>query len=125
MTLTKKAQSLRHNQTNAEILLWRHLRSRQLNGEKFYRQFPITPYIADFVCRNRKLIIELDGGQHSPEKDRQRTRHLESMGYHVLRFWNNDVLENTDGVLQTIAHALTTLTPPLSLKGEGDAEEKL
>ncbi len=125
MTLTKKAQSLRHNQTDAESTLWRQLRSRQLNGEKFYRQFPITPYIADFVCRKRKLIIELDGGQHSPEKDSQRTQHLESMGYHVLRFWNNDVLENTDGVLKTIANALTTLTPTLSLKGEGESEQKV
>ena len=100
--LTKTARSLRVRSTDAEQRLWRHLRSRQLEGAKFVRQFPIGPHIADFACRAARLVIELDGGQHSPEIDAPRTGSIEALGYRVLRFWNNDVLENTDGVLEVI-----------------------
>ena len=100
--LTPVARKLRRNSTDAELRLWRHLRSRQLEGAKFVRQFPIGPCVADFACRDVHLVIELDGGQHSPEVDAPRTRVLEAFGYKVLRFWNSDVLENTDGVLEAI-----------------------
>jgi very-short-patch-repair endonuclease len=88
--------------------LWRHLRNRQFIGLRFTRQEPIDSYIADFVCRARKLIIELDGGQHVElaAEDARRTADLEALGYRVLRFWNNDVLTNMDGVLETIRLSL-------------------
>ena len=102
------ARDLRRASTDAELRLWRHLRNRQFSNLRFARQDPIGPFIVDFVCRARKLIIELDGGQHVDQSDvdAQRTEHLESLGYRVLRFWNNDVLTNTDGVLETIRLSL-------------------
>ena len=100
--LTPVARKLRRRSTDAEQHLWRHLRSRQLEGAKFVRQFPIGAHIADFACREAHLVVELDGGQHSPEADAPRTACVESYGYRVLRFWNNDVLENIEGVLETI-----------------------
>jgi very-short-patch-repair endonuclease len=97
--------------------LWSRLRGRQLGGFKFVRQEPISHYYPDFVCRERRLIVELDGGQHadSPE-DRHRDRELCALGYRVIRIWNNDVIENLDGVLQTLLSALEKrpLTPALS-----------
>jgi very-short-patch-repair endonuclease len=106
--------------TDAEKCLWRHLRNRQIAGCKFYRQFPIPPYFPDFVCRDRHLIVELDGGQHADnQNDLRRTEFLELKGYKVIRFWNNDVLNNTEGVLLSIKDHLEALTPTLSLKGEG------
>ena len=89
-----RARELRRDTTDAETALWRRLRDRGLDGEKFVRQEPIGPYIADFVCRRKKLIIEIDGGQHSDqaERDEARTKHLEALGYRVIRFWNNEVL---------------------------------
>jgi very-short-patch-repair endonuclease len=104
---TRRAQQLRNNATDAERRLWRHLSRRQLHGFKFSRQMPVGPYICDFLCRDRKLVIEVDGGQHADSKrDDIRTDFLEAEGYRVIRFWNNDVLENMDGVLQTIAEEL-------------------
>jgi very-short-patch-repair endonuclease len=102
------ARELRKNLTDAEARLWVRLRRRQLDGFRFRRQQPIGPYIVDFFCPAAKLIIEVDGGQHATDQQRddQRTRWLEARGYRVIRFWNNDVLENTEGVLQTIQQAL-------------------
>ena len=94
---------LRRDSTDAEMRIWLALRDRRLGGFKFVRQETIGPFIADFVCRERKLIIELDGGQHSENKrDEIRDAFLKREGYKVLRFWNNDVMTNRDGVLQTI-----------------------
>jgi very-short-patch-repair endonuclease len=104
---TRVARRLRHDATDAEQRLWYRLRARQIEGEKFVRQEPIGRYVVDFVCRELGLIVEVDGGQHATdEHDAARERWLIDEGYRVLRFWNNDVLANTDGVLETIAAAL-------------------
>jgi very-short-patch-repair endonuclease len=113
--------------TDAERKLWSALRDRQLDGAKFRRQQPIGPFVADFVCQERRLIIEADGGQHAESaNDARRTKFLESKGYRVLRFWNNDILRNLDGVAQVIAAALSTPHPaqaapesPSPSRGEG------
>ena len=112
MNLTNKARLLRKNQTDVEQLMWKHLRNRQMFNYKFRRQFPIEPYIADFVCLELKLIIELDGGQHADRinYDDQRSLFLEQRGFKVVRFWNNDVIENTGGVLETIRLAILDVT---------------
>jgi len=101
------AEELRHNTTDAENKLWYFLQKGNL-GSSFRRQHPVGNYIADFACIEKNLIIELDGGQHNEKKDydSERTTFLEKAGYKVLRFWNNDVLANTEGVLQTIQSAL-------------------
>ena len=97
------ARRLRVNQTDAETVLWNRIRNRQIDRYKFVRQQPILGYICDFVCRERRLVIEVDGGQHNEsEADVIRDRRLMDEGYRVLRFWNNDVLGNTEGVLTTI-----------------------
>jgi len=89
--------------TDAEKRLWGSLRASQLDNCKFVRQFPIGPFIVDFACRGAKLVIELDGGQHAESGgDAERTRMIETFGYHVIRFWNHEVLTNLDGVLETI-----------------------
>jgi very-short-patch-repair endonuclease len=97
--------------------LWGRLRGRQLGGFKFVRQEPIDRYYVDFVCRERRLIIELDGGQHSERReDKRRDSRLCALGYRVIRIWNNDVIENLEGVLQTLLSELEKqpLTPSLS-----------
>ena len=100
---TRIARRLRVNQTEAETVLWNRLRNRQIDGHKFVRQQPIDNHICDFVCRERLVVIEVDGGQHSESaSDVIRDRCLIDRGYRVLRFWNNDVLANIDGVLTTI-----------------------
>ena len=104
--LTPIARRLRADQTDGEECLWHHLRARQLGGEKFVRQFQIDDYVADLACRSAKLAIELDGGQHSLERDAARTKVIENYGYVVLRFWNHDVLQNTEGVLEVIRQQL-------------------
>ena len=100
------ARRLRRNQTDVERKLWYALRNRRLAQFKFRRQQPIGPYIADFFCSDAKLIVELDGSQHGEvknrEKDEIRTEFLEPRGYKVLRFWNHDLIENFDGVIETI-----------------------
>jgi very-short-patch-repair endonuclease len=98
------ARSLRHELTDAERVLWRHLRDRRLARAKFRRQHPIGPFIADFCCIEARLVIEIDGGQHDErsQEDEQRSACLAAQGYRVIRFWNNDVLHNLDGVLQQI-----------------------
>ena len=104
----KYARLLRRDQTDAERKLWARLRDRQLQGAKFRRQHPLAPYIVDFCCPETKLVIELDGGQHATrhEIDATRTAFLHTKGYRVLRFWNNDVLANMEGVLHRITEAL-------------------
>jgi primosomal protein N' (replication factor Y) len=110
---TQNARELRRDQTDVEKKLWLHLNNRQLHGFKFKRQVPVHPYIADFACAEKKLIIELDGGQHGDQKeyDEKRTEFLRQQGYTVLRFWNYDVLGNFEGVVDTIAQALLCPTP--------------
>jgi primosomal protein N' (replication factor Y) len=102
------ARRLRRHGTDAEALLWQRIRNRALLGGKFRRQHPIGPYVGDFVCIEARLVIELDGGQHDPGADETsvRTAFLEGRGLRVLRFWNNDVIANLDGVLERIACAL-------------------
>ncbi len=100
--LTPVARKLRKNPTEAEQRLWSRLRGEQL-GVRFTRQYPIGNAVVDFACRSLHLAIELDGGQHADnDADAARTRMIEAMGYRVIRFWNNDVLANTDGVLTAI-----------------------
>jgi very-short-patch-repair endonuclease len=101
------ARRLRVNQTDAETVLWNRIRNRQIDGHKFVRQRPISGYICDFVCRERLLIIEVDGGQHNESAaDAIRDRRLNEEGYKVIRFWNNDVLGNIEVVLLTIQSEL-------------------
>jgi very-short-patch-repair endonuclease len=123
--LTPLAKTLRKNQTEAEKLVWRQLRSKGLSGLKFRRQQPIGDYIVDFVCLEKKLIIEVDGGQHAEnENDRKRDAWLQSEGFAVLRFWNNDVLGNLEGVMERIYQSCgspSSQAPPL--KG-GEEKEK-
>ena len=104
MSLTENARSLRKNQTDAEHCLWQKLRNRQVLNLKFRRQVPVDHYIADFVCQDLMLIIELDGSQHmeQAEYDKQRTAFLEKRGFRVVRFWDNEVLNNGEGVLERI-----------------------
>jgi very-short-patch-repair endonuclease len=105
-----RARVLRAAQTEVERRLWQRLRNRQLNGAKFRRQSPIGPYIGDFFCLEARLVVELDGSQHGEERERQvddrRTEYQKSQGYRVLRFWNEEVLNNIDGVLETIVRHL-------------------
>jgi very-short-patch-repair endonuclease len=102
------ARKLRVNQTDAETVLWNRIRNRQIGGHKFVRQEPIGNYVCDFVCRERLLVVEVDGGQHSESaKDAIRDCRLAEGGYRVLRFWNNDVLGNLEGVLSAIQIELT------------------
>ncbi len=102
------ARALRKRSTEAEKLLWSRLRGRRFDGIKFKRQVPIADYIVDFIALDLKLIIEVDGGQHDERAayDAERTRILQEWGYHVIRFWNNDVLSNIDGVLEVIMQEL-------------------
>jgi len=102
------ARQLRKSSTDAERRLWSRLRQKQLDGFRFRRRQPIGAYIVDFFCPEAKLVVELDGGQHALAgvHDTERTLWLEARGYRVIRFWNNDVLGNTDGVLFVIRRAL-------------------
>ena len=106
----QKARDLRLNLTRAERKLWSKFRNRQLDGYRFRRQHPIGPFIVDFVSLEAKLVVEVDGGQHAePEMakhDIARTKWLRGQGYQVLRFWNNEVLDGTESVLQVIREAL-------------------
>ena len=106
--IKKFARTLRCQQTNAEKKLWRHLRSREFQGIKFRRQQPLGSYIADFCSLQVMLIIELDGNQHAlnQEKDAKRTAYLKSAGFQELRFWDNEVLNNTEAVLEKIRQHL-------------------
>jgi len=110
------SRKLRSELTEAETHLWQRLRARQIYGKKFRRQHPVGKYILDFACIEAKLAIEVDGGQHNElqNHDDQRTAWLEMQGWKVLRFWNNEVLQNVEGVLEEIINALTVsdVIPP-------------
>jgi very-short-patch-repair endonuclease len=108
---TALAKNLRKNLTDAERFLWKHLRAKQVEELKFRRQEPIGNYIVDFVCFGKDLIIEVDRGQHSEAVDSGRDAWLRSQGFDVLRFWNHDVLQNIDGVLEVILRACSQGTP--------------
>jgi len=118
----KTARRLRASSTAAEVLLWRELRKFETKGTHFRRQVPIGPYVADFACMASRLVIEVDGSQHGEKpnrsRDERRTRWLESEGYRVLRFWNNDFARNPAGVLDVIYAALyaTREAEPTMLK---------
>ena len=123
-TTLQRARALRKNSTDVERLLWKHLRAKRLAQWKFKRQQPVGLYIVDFVCFEARLIVELDGGHHADqlEYDEKRTTWLESQGFIVSRFWNNEVIENLEGVMQGIVDSLCapTLSPhPSPVKGEG------
>ncbi len=124
-TISPHAAPMRREPTEAEQALWLQLRGRRLGGYKFRRQWTIWPYLADFCCLEAKLIVEVDGGQHSEEADAARTAALRSQGFRIIRFWNNDVLENMDGVPAVILEALggekeeDPHPNPLPLAGEG------
>jgi very-short-patch-repair endonuclease len=122
---TLRSRQLRNNATGAERLLWRFLRNRQLSGIRFNRQVPIGPFICDFVARRPGLVIELDGGQHSvtEDYDRKRTTFLTQRGYRVIRFWNNEVLENLEGVLTVIEEELKNMPSPNPSRLAGGGEE--
>ena len=101
-----KARNLRQNQTPQEQKMWNLLRGKQFQGIRFVRQYPIDKYIVDFACRSKKLIIKIDGGQHNEDKnivyDNERTKFLELLGYKIIRFWNNDIDQNIEGVYQKL-----------------------
>jgi very-short-patch-repair endonuclease len=112
-TRVPRARTLRRDATEAEKKLWQHLRQPPFKEHHFRRQVTIGPYFADFASHQAKIVIEVDGGQHSDSaSDEVRTRYLKANGYRVLRFWNNDVLENVAGVLSTIDAAVNAETPP-------------
>jgi len=108
--LNEYARTLRKNMTDAENRMWYDLRNRRLNGYKFVRQYAIGNYIVDFICREKNLIIEVDGGQHMDaiEYDEQRSNYLKSRGYQVFRVWNNDVFNNIQGVMEGILNLIET-----------------
>jgi very-short-patch-repair endonuclease len=122
-----RARELRRAPTDAERRLWSRLRGGQLHGIKFRRQFPIGPFFADFCAPKEFLVIELDGSQHMDmlDEDRRRTNYLESLGYRVVRFWDNDALASTVEVIEKISNLLKDPHPPrperggLSLPGRG------
>jgi very-short-patch-repair endonuclease len=115
--------------TPAERRLWRYLRSRSLNGFKFVRQQPIGPYVVDFICREKRLVVEVDGDRHAESKrDVRRDQWLVAHRYRVLRFWNTEVLGNIEGVWETIFAAASAATPPhpnpLPARGERERAER-
>ena len=118
------AKDLRTHMTDAERLLWQHLRAHRLNGQKFRRQQPIGPYIVDFVHLGARLVIEADGGQHNGDAaDQERDDWLKAEGYRVMRFWNNDILQSTDAVLEEIFKAVSPSPCPSPHKGEGTRQK--
>jgi len=111
-TPTSRARALRTQMTDAERKLWLALRDRRFAGVKFRRQAAVGPFIADFICFDARLVIEVDGGQHAESvSDERRDAWFTRNGFRILRFWNNDVLLNTEGVLTTIVDALAPVTP--------------
>ena len=124
-SIVATARKLRRSSTDVERKLWHRIRDKQIEGFRFRRQRPIEKYIVDFICLDASLIVELDGGQHAESVvyDEKRSAFLESLGYRVLRFWNSEVIENIEGVLERLREALLltrfnpTLTLPLA--GEG------
>ena len=121
-SLLNNAKTLRSHQTDAEQQLWHQLRAHRFMGLKFKRQKPIGHYIVDFICIEYQLIIEVDGGQHidQMEYDDERTAWLESEGFMVLRFWNHEVLQEMDGVLERIRQAVVETAIPSPARGRGE-----
>jgi len=119
--IKQRARALRYNPTEAERLLWRQLRFWQIDGYKFRRQQPLGHYIVDFVCLGKRLVVEVDGGQHAEQQmkyDSERDVWLAAQGFSVLRFWNNEVLKNIDGVKGIILNKLRS-TPFLNPSPQG------
>jgi very-short-patch-repair endonuclease len=112
---------LRANMTEAECKLWHQVRDRRLSNAKFRKQVTLHPFVVDFLCIEKRLVVEVDGCQHTPESDASRTAFLQSRGYRVIRFWNNDVLNNLTGVLEAIRIALTEPSPA---RGRGTAWQR-
>lgn len=113
----ERRRELRRNQTEAEKLLWARLRNKQIHGIKFFRQFSIGAYILDFYSPTLKLAIEFDGGQHAEKENQEydeiRSNYLRAQGIEVMRFWNNDVMQNVEGILYKIAEKANSSQPPL------------
>jgi very-short-patch-repair endonuclease len=124
-TAQRRARRLRHEMSDAERRLWRHLRGRQVGDHKFRRQHPLGRYVVDFVCLEAGLVVEVDGGQHAEQRDydRERTQWLAQRGFRVLRFWNHEVMNDLEGVMAAIGQALRVGTRPPSrpspCQGEG------
>ena len=125
----QSARALRKRMTDSERLLWRHLRNRELDGWKFRRQYPVGSFIVDFICVEKNLVIEVDGGPHAEneEQDIQCSAYLNRMGYRVFRFWNNQVMQETEGVLEAILAILANTDqnspspqPSPPRRGEGE-----
>ncbi len=121
INLTEVAKDLRKSMTDAERALWQRLKAKRLDGLKFRRQEQIGRFIADFVCFERRIIIEADGGQHAIEREKaeERTQWLDSQGFTVLRFWNNDILTNIEGVMEAIRSACEAAPSPRPSPTEG------
>ena len=118
---TQLARRLRHDSTKPEQLMWTHLRSRGLGGYKFVRQEPVGPYVVDFLCREQRLVLEIDGGQHATDpKGALRDDWLSQHNYRVMRFWNNEVRQNIEGVLETILAKLDEAGPPHPVLADGE-----
>jgi very-short-patch-repair endonuclease len=122
------AKTLRKDMTDAERRLWYHLRGHRFEGGKFKRQKPLGPFIVDFVCLSSRLVIELDGGQHAddPAYDQRRDALLAANGYRVLRFWNHEVMQELNGVLERIREALVSAdgpSPPAPLPHAGEGSQ--
>src|SRR3954468_219532 len=127
-SLVQAACELRNTATDAERVLWRFLRNRHLSGYRFRRQVPLGPYVADLVCLRARLVVELDGSQHDESlvDELERTHHLARLGFRVIRFWNKEVLLQTEAVLESILEALIQACPhpnPLPQAGEGEVPE--
>ena len=122
-SISPHARPLRQRMTDAERLMWFQLRDRRLGGFKFKRQWTIGLHVVDFCCIDRRLVVEIDGGQHHSERDARRTAALNQAGYRVVRYWNNEVGENLEGVLTDLLAKLQTHPHPgpLSPAGEGAA----
>lgn len=124
--LRTRAKTLRKQMTEAEKRLWASLRAHRLDGLSFRRQVPFGAFIADFVCHERRIVIEVDGGQHADSKrDLQRDQWFCMKGYRVLRFWNSDVLQNFSGVLQIITGAVQDRTPLPNPPPQGGREQTI
>jgi very-short-patch-repair endonuclease len=125
MSLVDQAKRLRSQQTEAEQRLWYHLRAHRFMGLKFKRQKPLGHYIVDFICRERRLVIEVDGGQHAVQTDydHQRDTWLREKGYRVLRFWNYEVMQELDGALERIRLGVLSPSPPAPLPSSGEERE--
>ncbi len=120
---TDRARKLRNQASPAERILWKHLSKRQIHGYKFSRQLPIDPYFCDFLCREKKLVVEIDGESHnqSQEYDAERTALLRDEGYHVIRFTNSDVLDSVEGVGFRIVETIRNMPTPIPSRSlEGD-----